>query len=112
VERGAEYLLQKVRLIVASAARWAEGALEAHGVSGMRIIMGLLSLSKKYESHAINAACETAWKNRAFRYRIVKKLLHRDAAEQQTFEFLDVHPAIRPISDYGKFVHDAIQQEG
>ena len=112
VERGAEYLLQKVRLIGASAARWAEGALEAHGVSGMRIIMGLLSLSKKYESHAINAACETAWKNRAFRYRIVKKLLHRDAAEQQTFEFLDVHPAIRPISDYGKFVHDAIQQEG
>jgi len=112
VERGAEYLLRKVRLIGASAARWAEGTLAAHGVGGMRIIMGLLSLSEKYESHAINAACETAWKNRAFRYRIVKKLLHRDAAEQQTLEFLDVHPAIRPISDYGKFVHDAIQQEG
>lgn len=112
VERGAEHFLRKVRLIGASAARWAEGALETHGVGGIRILMGLLSLSKKYESQAINAACETAWKNRAFRYRIVKNLLYRDAAVQQTFEFLDVHPAIRPIADYGKFVHDAIQQEG
>jgi transposase len=112
VERGAEYVLRKVRLIGASAARWAEATLQNQGVGGIRILMGVLSLSKKYESQAINAACEKAWKNGAFRYRIVKKLLQRDAAVQQTLEFLDVHPAIRPLSEYSQFVHDAIQQEG
>ena len=110
VERGAEYLLRKVRLLGTHAARWAEATLAEHGVRGMRIIQGLLALSRHYEASAIDAACEKAWRGRGFRYRIVKSLLERRAATQQTLEFLDVHPLIRPISDYAEFVRHALQQ--
>jgi len=110
VERGAEHLLRKARLLGTHAARWAEAALEEHGVRGMRIIQGLLALSRKYEAGAIDTACEQAWRGRGFRYRIVKQLLERRAVTQQTLEFLDVHPMIRPISDYAEFVRHALQQ--
>ena len=76
----------------------------------MRIIQGLLALSRKYEAGAIDAACEKAWRSRGFRYRIVKSLLERRMAMQQTLEFLDVHPMIRPIEDYAEFVRHAIQK--
>ena len=110
VERGAEFLLRKVRLLGPHAARWAEATLTEHGVRGMRIIQGLLALSRKYDSSEIDTACDKAWRSRGFRYRIVKSLLERRAATQQTLEFLDVHPVIRPISDYAEFVHHAIQK--
>jgi transposase len=109
VERGAEYLLGKVRLIGPHATRWAEAALEEHGVRGMRIIQGLLSLTRKYETEAIEAACDTAWRSRAFRYRIVKRLLENRSKSQQTMEFLEEHPVLRPMSEYGEFFRTVIQ---
>ena len=46
----------------------------------------------------------------AFNYRVVKRLLSdRAAVAQQTMEFMDSHPAIRPVSEYAKFVKEALQ---
>ena len=109
VERGAAFLLGKVRLLGPQSLRWAEAALAEHGLRGMRIIQGLLALSHKYDASAIEAACETAWKSRAFRYRIVKELLKRREASQQILEFMDLHPVIRPMSEYGAFLKLAFQ---
>ena len=109
VERGAAYLLGKVRHVGPHATRWAEAALQEHGVRGMRIIQGLLSLTRKYESEAIEAACDTAWRSQAFRYRIVKQLLKNRGKSQQTMEFLEEHPVLRPMSEYGAFFRTAIQ---
>ena len=90
-------------------ARWAEATLQEHGVRGMRIIQGLLALSRKYDASAIEGACDQAWRSRGFRYRIVKTLLERRSASQQTFEFIESHPVIRPLSEYGEFIRTAIQ---
>lgn len=109
VERGATYLLGKVRHVGPHATRWAEAALQEHGIRGMRIIQGLLSLTRKYESEAIEAACDTAWRSRAFRYRIVKQLLENRGKSQQTMEFLEEHPVLRPMSEYGEFFRTVIQ---
>ena len=109
VERGATYLLGKVRHVGPYATRWAEATLEEHGVRGMRIIQGLLSLTRKYESEAIEAACDTAWRSRAFCYKIVKQLLKHREKSQQTLEFLEEHPVLRPMSEYGEFFRNAIQ---
>jgi transposase len=109
VERGAAYLLGKVKLLGPHSARWAEATLQEHGIRGMRIIQGLLALSRKYEASAIEAACDQAWRSRGFRYRIVKGLLERRSATQQTMEFIDSHPVIRPLSEYGEFIRTAIQ---
>ena len=45
-------------------------------------------------------ACEAAWRNRGFSYRVVKELLKRQGAVQATLEFLDSHPVIRPVAEY------------
>jgi transposase len=109
VERGAAFLLGKARLLGPHSARWAEAALQEHGVRGMRIVQGLLSLTRNYEASSIEAACEQAWKSREFRYRIVKRLLERRSPTQQTMEFIDSHPFIRPLSEYEEFIRTAIQ---
>lgn len=109
VERGAAYLLGKMRHVGPQATRWAEAALAEHGVRGMRIIQGLLSLTRTYESDEIEAACETAWRSRAFRYRTIKQLLKHRAKSQQTLEFLEEHPVLRPMAEYGEFFRTAIQ---
>lgn len=114
VERGAEYLLGKAGSIGPHALRWAEAALTERGVQGMRTIQGLLGLSRKHRHAAIEAACDTAWRHRAFSYRGVKNLL-KDAAggavaKQQTMPFIEEHPVIRPLHEYGAFVKKAISE--
>jgi hypothetical protein len=86
--------------------------IETRGIPAARVLQGLLSLSKKYKSEQIDRACETAWRSQAFDYRTVKRLLeHRTAAQQQTMEFMDDHPIIRSVAEYGDFIRDAIQGE-
>ncbi|MFO0904509.1 MAG: IS21 family transposase [Pirellulales bacterium] len=109
VELGAAHLLEKVELFGPYSLRWAESTLEEHGVRGMRMIQGLLSLSRKYDSRSIEIACDKAWRARGFRYRIVKSLLERQSETQQTFEFIDAHPVIRPMEEYGEFLSRVIQ---
>jgi transposase len=109
VERGAAFLLGKVRFLGPHALRWAEAVLAENGVTGMRSVQGLLALSGKYEAAAIEAACDQAWRSGAFRYRTVKGLLARKSATQQTLGFIETHPVIRPIAEYGEFLKHAIQ---
>jgi hypothetical protein len=40
----------------------------------------------------------------------VRKLLKRETSEQATFDFLDEHSIIRPLSDYGKLVSTSFQR--
>jgi transposase len=104
IEQGAKFLLGKARLVGPLATRWAEAALSEHGIQGMRIIQGLLSLTRTYECSEIERACEIAWRNSCFRYRSLKRLMKQQQATQQTMEFMDEHPAIRPMSEYGEFL--------
>jgi transposase len=109
IERGVEYLLQKVRFLGNDATRWAEDTLEARGIEAARTIQGLLSLCRKYESSQINRACQSAWRSKCYSYRAIKNLLEREAtSHQQTMEFMDDHPVIRSITEYGEFVKRAI----
>lgn len=104
IEKGATFLLVKVRLIGPHAMRWSEAVLTEHGIQGMRIIQGLLSLTRSYECSEIERACEVAWRNTCFRYRALKRLMKDQQATQETMEFMDEHPAIRPMSEYGEFL--------
>lgn len=109
VERGAAYLLRKTRLVGTAALRWAEGALAEHGVRGVRVVQGLLALTRKHDSRALEVACDTAWRSRAFRLRVVRRLLAHNAPSQRTMEFLESHEVIRSMAEYGAFVHKVIQ---
>jgi hypothetical protein len=110
IERGVEFLLRKVRFLGESAARWAELLIEERGVQASRSMQGLLSLSKKYSADEMNRACDLAWRSKATNYRAIKRLLaNHQAASQQTLEFMEEHPIIRPVSEYGRFIHQALQ---
>lgn len=109
IERGVEHLLGKVRFLGVHALRWAEDTLEARGIEAARTIQGLLSLCRKYESSQIDRACQSAWRSKCHSYRAIKTLLEREATTTQaTMEFMDDHPVIRSITEYGEFVKRAI----
>jgi hypothetical protein len=77
----------------------------------VRVLMGLLSLSNRHRADAIERACETALSHGAYRLRTIRKLLQRQGDRQEQFEFIDEHPIIRSLSDYGDLVHAAFHKE-
>ena len=110
VEDGAVALLNRARRVGEHTARWAESMLQTRGIEGVRVLLGLLALTKQHDAKAIERACQVAFSHGAWRLRIIRQLLKRDAPEQETFDFLDEHPIIRPLSDYGKLVSTSFQQ--
>ena len=110
VERGAVDLLGRARWVGEHTARWAENMLQTRGIEGVRVLQGLLALTKRHGDEAIERACEVAFSHGAWRLRTIRQLLKRDAPEQETFDFLQEHPIIRPLSDYGKLVSTSFEQ--
>lgn len=104
VERGTDYLLAKARRIGPHSTRWAEAMLAERGIQGVRVLQGLLSLGRRYPSEQLERACETAWSHQVWRLRTLRELLKRQAARQEAFEFMQEHPLIRPLADYGALV--------
>lgn len=74
----------------------------------MRVLQGLLSLTRKYPSSEIERAAEIAWRSGSFRCRTLKRLLEHGGAEQQTMEFMDEHPIIRSVIEYDQFFKQAL----
>jgi transposase len=111
VERGAAWQLARARRIGPESARWAEQVVEARGVEAVRALIGLSSLAGRHPAAAIERACAIASSYGAYHLRTVRVLIDRDAPKQETMSFMSEHPMIRPLSDYGQFVHDAFQQK-
>ncbi len=108
VERGAAWLLRKIEVLGEHAHAWAQAMLKNRGIEGVRVLQGLLSLSTRHPCEAIDEACETALSYGAFRLQTLRQLLKRHAPAQQPLPFLDEHPIIRPLSDYGGWLRDAL----
>jgi transposase len=110
VERGAAWLLSRIRLVGPDATQWALGMMQSRGVEGVRVLQGLLALAKRYHVDQLERACAIAHSHGAYRLRTVRHLLGRDEPLQQRFDFLEDHPVIRPLSEYQQFVHDTFQK--
>jgi transposase len=104
IERGAKWLLIQASKIGPHAKAWSEAMFEHRGIEGLRVLQGLLSLARRQSHAALETACETALSYGAFRLRTVRELVNRQAPRQELLPFLDEHPIIRPLSDYGQFV--------
>jgi len=109
IERGAAWLLQRVRRLGTHSARWAEAMLQARGIEGIRVLQGLLSLAKRYHVEQLERACDIAHSYGAHRLRTIRNLIDRDAPQQQQ-AFRDDDPLIRPLREYAQFVHNAFQK--
>jgi hypothetical protein len=104
VEQGTVSLLRRTALVGTHAEQWARQMLEARGIQGVRVLIGLLALTHRHTQEEIDHACEIALTHGAIRLRTIRKLLQREGPRQEPLEFLDEHPIIRPMSDYGAFV--------
>jgi hypothetical protein len=111
VERGAAWMLNKAKRIGRRAAEWGEAVIRARGIEGMRVLQGLLSLTKQHSCESINRACEIALSYGCYRLRTLRTLLKRHVVQQPSFEFIDNHPLIRSLADYAQVVHDAFARE-
>jgi transposase len=112
IEKGANYLLNKVRHIGSQSHEWAQAMLNARGIEGVRVLQGLLALSKRHSSESLEKACKSALSHGCYRLRTIRALLKRcDAPDQPPLPFLDEHPIIRPMSDYAAVVQRAIHRQ-
>jgi transposase len=111
VERGAAWLLSQTRRIGTQAARWSEAMIQTRGVEGVRVLQGLLHLAGRHPHEALEKACAIAFSYGSYRLRTLRTLLKREAPPQGTFAFLEEHPIIRDLGEYGQFIHNAFQKE-
>jgi transposase len=107
VERGTAWILRQIHCIGTHSATWAEGVVRARGIEGVRVLQGLLALTKKHPVAAIEQACFTATSYGAYHLRTVRTLIGRQAPQQELFDFMDQHPLIRPLSVYQDLVSTA-----
>lgn len=111
VERGTEWLLKKVGFVGPNTRNWSHGLVATRGVAAVRVLCGLLNLSRKYPSAVIEQACRTAHSYGEYRLATIRKLIQHSAPKQGEFEFLDQHPIIRNLSDYGDVVRVDFRKE-
>jgi transposase len=102
VERGADWLLDRARLIGKYSGTWAEAMFKTRGPQAIRVLQGLLALAEKHPAPQLEAACRQAVEYGAWRLRDLRALLERAPAQQLTF--LEKHPLIRDLEAYGKIV--------
>ena len=108
VERGTVWLLRKASLIGPHADQWAQAMLNARGIPGIRVLVGLLNLAHHYDGQRIDHACEISLTHHAFRLKTLKALIQREGPKQQELEFIDEHPIIRRLSDYEEIVRRSL----
>ena len=79
--------------------QWADAALAARGVRAIRLIQGVLSLTRKHPRERVLVAIAEAHARQHFRYQTIRQLVERTPARPApTLRSAD--PAIRPMTQY------------
>jgi transposase len=99
IERGADYLLDRCRLIGPLTGTWAEGMHQTRGPQSLRVMQGLLQLAEKHPTTALEKAAHLATHHGAWRLRDLKRLLALPGNVVQ-MDFLESHPLIRSLEAY------------
>lgn len=103
IERGAEWILDRCRLLGQGAGTWAESLYQQRGPESLRVLQGLLALAEKHPAPQLDQACQLALTHGAWRLRDLRELLARPVAQEQ-FAFIETHPLIRDLQAYDNLV--------
>ena len=79
--------------------RWAEAALAVRGVRAIRLIQGVLSLTRRHPRERVLAAITEAHAHQHFRYQTIRQLVERTPARPAP-TLVTEDPAIRPMTQY------------
>jgi len=99
IERGADYLLDRCRVIGPLTGTWAEAMHQTRGPQSLRVMLGLLQLAEKHPAAELEKAAGIATHHGAWRLRDLKRLLELPGNVVQ-LDFLETHPLIRSLDAY------------
>jgi len=99
IDRGVAYLLARCSQIGPACGAWAQAVHHHRPIEGIRAVQGLLPLSKKHPTEAMEKAAAKALARSAWHLSAVKTALGEPAHVVQV-DFLDSHPLIRDPSAY------------
>jgi transposase len=99
IERGAEYLLGRCRLLGPCSGAWAVAMLQHRGPEAIRTLHGLLHLAKEHQVADLERVTERALEHACFRLRDLRTLL-KSPSNLVQLGFLQAHPIIREMSAY------------
>jgi transposase len=99
IERGADYLLDRCRLIGPLTGTWAETMHQTRGPQSLRVMQGLLHLAGKHPAVELEKAARIATQHGTWRLRDLKRLLELPGNVVQ-MDFLETHPLIRSLEAY------------
>ena len=80
------------------------------GPQGIRVLQGLFSLVRKHSAEVVEHACGLANSHGAYRLHDLRRLM-KLPRRQDTFEFLESHPLIRDMKEYGSFLEELYARE-
>jgi transposase len=103
IERGADWMLDRCRLLGPDAGTWAQTLYQQRGPECLRVLQGLLALAQKHPAPQINQACQLALGHGAWHLRDLRQLLARPVVQEQ-FGFIETHPLIRDLKAYDNLV--------
>lgn len=103
IERGAQWILDRCRLLGQGAGTWAESLYRQRGAESLRVLQGLLALAEKHSAPQLDQACQLALTHDAWHLRDLRELLARPVAQEQ-FVFIEAHPLIRDLEAYDNLV--------
>jgi transposase len=103
IERGADWLLDRCRLLGNGAGAWAENLYQNRGPQSLRVLQGLLALAEKHPVAQLNQACQLALTHGSWHLSDLKALLAQPTAQEQ-FDFIQAHPLIRDLHAYHNVV--------
>ena len=99
IERGADYLLDRCRIIGPLTGTWAEAMHQTRGPQSLRVMQGLLQLAEKHPVAELEKAARIATHHGTWRLRDLKRLLTLPGNVVQ-MDFLENHPLIRSLDAY------------
>lgn len=100
VERGAGYLLKLISRVGPQTTQWAQTMLQQRGIEGVRVLQGLLSMTRHHCADDLEKACRLALSRSAYRLQALRDLMKQPTRQE---EFIQVHPLIRPMDFYGRY---------
>ena len=94
------HLLGRCERVGPSLHQWAEAALADRGVRAIRLIQGVLGLTRKHPREAVLRAATTALTHRLFRYKHLERLTIQAVPPQARLPLTSDDPSIRPLTAY------------
>lgn len=98
-DRGTAYLLDRCQGIGPCAGAWTLAMHHHRGIEAIRVMQGLIALSRKTPAEQLERAASKALQRAGWRLGDIKRALAEPASVVQV-DFLERHPLIRDMDDY------------